>query len=294
MAGAVEDPNSQKANKAFIGEAMREPMLSREQECALARRWREQQDLSALRSLASCYMRLAISVAMRFRRYGLPVSDLIQEGNVGLMLAALRFDPDREVRFGTYAVWWIKASIQDYVLRNWSMVRVGTTAAQKTLFFNLRRIQARIDAVSGDGGPGESALAREAGVGVADIRYMASRLAAPDESLNEMVGEDGGAERLDLLRDERPTPEAAVTQAADADTRAGLIAAALDELPPREREIVRCRYLKEKPDTLETLGRRFGVSKERVRQLETRAMRKLRERLLQQIDGERMTLDDIL
>ncbi len=273
-----EDPLSQKAHARFVRGSMNEPLLSREQEFALARAWREEGDEEALHGLIRSYTRLAVSIASKFRNYGLPISDLVQEGVIGLMQAANRFEPDRDIRFSTYASWWIRSSIQDFVLRNWSIVRTGTTAAQKTLFFNLRRLRARIEDHSGAplGHNGRERIARELSVAVAEVESMENRLSMSDQSLNSVIGEEGEGEWQDLLTDDRPNPEDLVIGTFDGDLRKKWIHESIKELTPREQKIIRARRLVEEGATLEELGRDLGVSKERVRQLEHRALMKLR------------------
>jgi RNA polymerase sigma-32 factor len=223
-----------------------------------------------------------ISTATRFRNYGLPMGDLVQEGAVGLMQAAARFEPDREVRFSTYAAWWIRSAMQDYILRNWSVVRTGTTAAQKALFFNLRRLRAKIE----DGGGalddrGRALIAAELSVSLADVEAMEIRLSASDQSLNAPIGAEGEDQWQDFLADQRPTPEESVTLARDGRTRSLWLAQALEELSAREQTIIKERRLRDDARTLEELGHRLGISKERVRQIEHRALEKLRSSLLQ-------------
>jgi RNA polymerase sigma-32 factor len=268
---------AQKADRRFIREAMRLPVLSREHEQDLAYRWRDKGDEAALHELISAYVRLVVATASRFRHYGLPLGDLVQEGNIGLMLAAARFEPEREVRFSTYATWWIRSSIQDYVLRNWSIVRTGSNALQKALFFNLRRLRAQIDA-GGESLPWETRqrIATLLKVDVADVESMELRLAANDRSLNTPVGEEGDSELLDHLPDESPDPEAVVTERHDAALRDRWIAEAVANLSEREQTIIRARRLSEDSVTLESLGQRLGISKERVRQIEHQAIQKLR------------------
>jgi RNA polymerase sigma-32 factor len=275
----IDDPETQKANLTFIKASMKEPLLGRDHEFDLARRWREDGDTVALHALVRAYTRLVIATAARFRNYGLPIGDLVQEGSVGLMQAAARFEPDREVRFSTYAAWWIRSAMQDYVLRNWSIVRTGTTAAQKSLFFNLRRLRARIEENSGAplSDAGRRQIAEALNVDVSEVETMDVRLGAMDQSLNVPVGEDGEEDWQDFLADRRPTPEEVVIGLHDGATRARWIAEALGELSPRERTIINARRLREEGATLEELGRALGVSKERVRQLEHRALLKLRE-----------------
>lgn len=276
----IDDPATQRANLGFIKTAMRTPLLPRAHEFALARRWREAADTAALHELARAYTRLVIAIAARYRSYGLPVGDLVQEGNVGLMQAAWRFEPERDVRFSTYAAWWIRSAMQDYVLRNWSIVRTGTTAAQKSLFFNLRRLRARIEEQSGAplDDAGRRRIAAALGVALAEVEQMELRLGAGDLSLNAPLG-DSEEDRQDVIADDRPSPEQAAIGRRDGAIRARWLAEAMGELNPRERRIIDARRLREDGATLEELGRALGVSKERVRQLELRALLKLRQSL---------------
>lgn len=275
----VDDPQTQKANLTFIKASMKEPLLTRDHEFELAQKWRAEGDTESLHELVRSYTRLVVSTASRFRHYGLPIGDLVQEGNVGLMQAAARFEPDRGVRFSTYAAWWIRSAMQDYVLRNWSIVRTGTTAAQKSLFFNLRRLRARIEESSGAAltDAGRQKIADELHVDFAEVELMDMRLAAADQSLNVPVGETGEEDWQDFLPDRRPSPEDVVAVARDGETRSRWLAEALGELTARERAIIVERRLREEGATLEELGRELGVSKERVRQLEHRALLKLRQ-----------------
>jgi RNA polymerase sigma-32 factor len=265
-------------DRRFLKTAMAIPLLEREEEHALAVAWKEEGDEAALHRLTTAYMRLVIALAARFKHYGLPFPDLVQEGNIGLMQAAARFEPERGVRFSTYASWWIRSSIQDYVLRNWSIVRTGTTAAQKSLFFNLRRMRALInDTGSGALSPVNRAYVAQAlKVGEDDVESMAARLSAVDRSLNAPYTEDGDGEWQDLLADERPDPETAVMGSRDGDTRSRWLGRALDRLNDRERLIITERRLNEETVTLEALGARLGISKERVRQIEHHALGKLK------------------
>lgn len=276
----IDDFGTQKANLEYIRNAMNAPMLEREHELNLARRWRDKGDEKALHELVSAYARLVIAMASRFRNYGLPMGDLIQEGNIGLMQAANRFDPGRDVRFSTYAQWWIRSTIQDYILRNWSIVRTGTTAAQKSLFFNLRRLRAKIEGrneTEGLGELGRAEIAKELGVNMNDVRDMEMRMTAGDQSLNNRIGENGDDEVQSLLADDRPDPESVVIGMRDSSTRSQWLNQALSELSDREQKIIRDRHLSYEAVTLEDLGKQLGISKERVRQLEARAMDKLKE-----------------
>lgn len=270
--------------RRLVRAAMDAPFLEREEERELAIRWRETGDEAALHRLTASHMRLVIAMAAKFRRYGLNHSDLVQEGHVGLLEAASRFEPERDVRFSTYAAWWIRAAIQDHVLRNWSIVRGGTSSNQKALFFNLRRIRARLMAEKGD--IGEAALhreiAEELGVSLADVEAMAARLSGPDTSLNAPAfeREEDGAERQDSLASGAPAIDETVEETIDGDRRSAWLTDALGVLDERELAIVRERRLREEGETLETIGRRLGISKERVRQIEARALEKLKAALL--------------
>ena len=264
-------------------QAMKAELLDAETEAQLARAWRDHRDERALHRLITAYMRLAISMAARFRRYGAPMSDLIQEASLGLMRAADKFDPDRGVRFSTYAVWWIKAGVQDYVMRNWSMVRTGSTSSQKSLFFNLRRVQAKLErAAAGRGEPLDQAALRqqvagELGVPLADVEMMEGRLSGSDYSLNAMQkADEDGREWIDALEDEGVQAAEAVEVSHDADLLRNWLAKALLGLNPRERYIVAERKLKGEGRTLESLGAELGLSKERIRQLEAAAFAKMR------------------
>ena len=265
--------------------AMGAEMLDAETELALARAWRDAGDEKALHRLVNAYMRLAISMAVRYRRYGAPMPDLIQEAGVGLMKAAEKFDPDRGVRFSTYAVWWIKASIQDYVMRNWSMVRTGSTSSQKALFFNLRRVRAKLEREAGasgevlDGYRLREMIAEEVGVPLRDVEMMDARLAGADFSLNAQQAGEEGREWLETLEDEAPQAAETVTRGRDLDRVRGWLAEAMASLNPRERMIIVERKLRDEPRTLESLGQELGLSKERIRQLEAQALTKLRKRL---------------
>ncbi len=269
------------AERSFLKKAMSSSLLEQDHEQELARRWRDEDDEKALHELTTAYVRLVISMASKFRNYGLPMSDLIQEGNVGLMQAAARFEPEREVRFSTYASWWIRSSIQDYVLRNWSIVRTGTTAAQKSLFFNLRRLRAQIDDMSDAGLSPENRtlIAEKLGVKERDVDTMTSRLSAHDRSLNAPLGIDGDGEFQDILPDETGTPEELYMEEHDAEKRREWIMKAMKVLNPREVTIISKRRLSEDSITLEALGEQLGISKERVRQIEHAALQKLKKAL---------------
>lgn len=288
----IDDPHTQKANLDYIRSSMSEPILEKEHELDLARRWRDDGDEKALHELVRSYTRLVVSAASRFRNYGLPMGDLIQEGNIGLMQAAARFEPERELRFSTYASWWIRSAMQDYILRNWSIVRTGTTAAQKSLFFNLRRLRAKIERTQGAEGltdEGRAKIAKELKVNVKDVRDMEGRMSGADSSLNATIGEDGDEEWQNFLSDDRPNPEEIVIGMKDSNTRSKWLEEALGTLSDREQKIIRDRHLQYETVTLEDLGKELGVSKERVRQLEARAMEKLKASMVEKIS----TPDDL-
>lgn len=279
--GSPVTGGTEAGDRAFVRHAMRLPLLTAEEELDLARRWREAGDHRAMQRLVAPHMRLVVATAVRFRHYGLPMGDLIQEGNLGLLQAAARFEPSRAVRFSTYASWWIRAAIQDFVLRNWSIVRTGTTAAHKSLFFNLRRLRARIE----QGGretltaDGRRRLAQQLNVSEGDVIHMESRLAAGDRSLNVVIGEDGESSWQDLLVDDRPDPEALSITRRDAALKRRWLGEALAALPDRERHILEARFFADHTITLERIGAHMGISKERVRQLENQALSRLRRQL---------------
>ena len=278
---------TRQSDNSYIRYTMQQPLLEREHEVELATKWRNEGDDRAMHELVMAYARIVVSAASRYRYYGLSNGDLIQEGNIGLMQAAKRFDPDRGVRFSTYAAWWIRASIQDHILRNWSIVRTGTTAAHKSLFFKLRRLRARIG--EADGGPlsheGRQKIAETIGVTVADVTVMEQRLSGADGSLNAAVSQESESEAQDFLADVRPNPEQVVIELHDGEVLSRWLNDALSELSPRERLIVMKRRLQDDGATLEQLGGVLGVSKERVRQLEHRALKKLKKSLEEQSES---------
>lgn len=291
----IDDIQTQKSNLDYIRNSMNAPLLEKDHELELATRWRDKGDEKALHELVQSYTRLVVSMASRFRNYGLPMGDLIQEGNIGLMQAASRFEPERGLRFSTYASWWIRSSIQDYVLRNWSIVRTGTTAAQKSLFFNLRRLRAKIESKNGQEGLGDEGrrqIAKELDVNIGEVEDMEARLAANDQSLNATIGEDGETDWQSFLADSRPNPEEVVIGMKDAQTRSAWLKQALGELSDREQTIIRERHLVYEPVTLEELGKQLGVSKERVRQLEQRAMDKLKVSMSRHVSNPQDVLMD--
>jgi RNA polymerase sigma-32 factor len=266
--------------------AMKAEMLDAETELKLAYAWRDDRDEAALHRLITAYMRLAVSMASKFKRYGAPMNDLIQEAGLGLMKAADKFDPDRGVRFSTYAIWWIKASIQDYVMRNWSMVRTGSTSSQKSLFFNLRRVQARLERESEAVGEKldkhqlRQMISTEIGVPIHDVEMMEGRLSGSDYSLNAtQTTEDEGREWIEALEDDSAQAAETVEHSHDTEQLRSWLLSAMNALNERERFIVRERKLRDEPRTLESLGQELSLSKERVRQLEAAAFTKMRKSL---------------
>ncbi len=270
-----------RSDRRYISTAMDAPILEREYEADLARRWRDAEDDDALQQLINSHVRLAVKIASRYLGYGLPIADLIQEGSVGLMRAAKRFDAERQVRFSTYATWWILATIQEYVVRNTSIVRIGTTPAQKRLFFKLRRLRAKLIGATGTTmtDADRRIIADQLRVPVAAVERVEAHLSGPDRSLNATVGEYETDELQDFLIDEDPTPEENVTRLRDRRTLAKWLRQALGELTPREREVISRRFLTEDRATLADIGHTYGVTKERIRQIEKKALAKLREAL---------------
>jgi RNA polymerase sigma-32 factor len=263
----------------YLQEIRRFPMLAPEEEYMLAKRWREHADPEAAHRLVTSHLRLVAKIAMGYRGYGLPVSELISEGNVGMMQAVKRFDPDRGFRLATYAMWWIRASIQEYILHSWSLVKMGTTAAQKKLFFNLRKLKGQLQAIDdGDLSPEHvSKIATELGVPEVDVVNMNRRLAAPDHSLNAPLrsGGEGEGEWQDWLVDDEPDQETDLGERQELGLRRDLLQQAMSHLTDRERDILAERRLRDEPVTLEDLSQRYGISRERVRQIEVRAFEKL-------------------
>lgn len=270
-------------DRRFISSTMSEPLLEREHEQDLARRWLGDRDEAALHELTASHARLVVRIATGYRSSGLALADLIQEGNVGLMQAADRFDPDRGVRFSTYASWWIMAAVQNYLLRNASIVRATTTPRQRRLFFGVRRMRA-LEATGFDGRLSSEARTRIAVMLDAtpdEVASMEAYLGRSDQSLNAPIGADDSAEAQDLIAGQGPTPEEIVMRDRDGVTRAAWIAEALSRLSPRERHIVSHRFLGDNRITLAEIGAGFGVSKERIRQIERRALRKMRDTLVE-------------
>jgi RNA polymerase sigma-32 factor len=263
----------------YLQEIRKFPMLEAEEEYMLGKAWREHGDVDAAQKLVTSHLRLVAKIAMGYRGYGLPIGEVISEGSVGLMQAVKRFEPERGFRLATYAMWWIKASIQEYILRSWSLVKIGTTAAQKKLFFNLRRIKSRINAIEeGDLHPDQvTSIATKLGVPEVDVVNMNRRMSAPDNSLNAPLRVDGEGEWQDWLVDDALDQETVLAEREELDQRRGLLTSAMAHLNDRERDIIEERRLKDVPATLEDLSQRYGISRERVRQIEARAFEKLQK-----------------
>jgi RNA polymerase sigma-32 factor len=263
----------------YLQEIRKFPMLEPEEEYMLAKRWREHGDSDAAHRLVTSHLRLVAKIAMGYRGYGLPVNELISEGNVGMMQAVKRFDPDRGFRLATYAMWWIRAAIQEYILHSWSLVKIGTTAAQKKLFFNLRKLKGQLQAIDeGDLSPEHvKKIATDLDVSEEEVVSMNRRLAAPDHSLNAPLRIDGEGEWQDWLVDETESQEIRLAESQELGKRKRLLARALRQLNQRERHILSERRLKDEPTTLEDLSRVYGISRERVRQIEVRAFEKLQK-----------------
>jgi RNA polymerase sigma-32 factor len=263
----------------YLEDIRKFPMLEPDEEYMLAKRWREHGDSAAAQKLVTSHLRLVAKIAMGYRGYGLPVSELISEGNVGMMQAVKRFDPERGFRLATYAMWWIRASIQEYILHSWSLVKMGTTAAQKKLFFNLRKVKGQLKALEeGDLTPEHvKQIAEGLNVPEADVVSMNRRLHAPDHSLNAPLKVEGEGEWLDWLVDEKPSQEVALAERDELTKRRKLLTEAMTQLNDRERHIITERRLKDDPTTLEDLSQQYGISRERVRQIEVRAFDKLQK-----------------
>ena len=269
----------------YLQEIRKFPMLEPNEEYMLAKRWREHGDSGAAHRLVTSHLRLVAKIAMGYRGYGLPLGELISEGNVGMMQAVKRFDPERGFRLATYAMWWIRASIQEYILHSWSLVKIGTTAAQKKLFFNLRKLKGQMKAIEeGDLSPEKVKLiATRLGVPEDDVVQMNRRMAAPDQSLNAPVRMDGDAEWQDWLVDDRDNQETTFGDSQELTQRRSMLLAALKTLSPRERHIITQRRLLDEPKTLEDLSKEYNVSRERVRQIEVRAFEKLQKAMRNQV-----------
>ncbi len=293
MAANYPTIRDQNGVSQYLREIRQFPMLEPNEEFMLAKRWREHEDSEAAHRLVTSHLRLVAKIAMGYRGYGLPVSELISEGNIGLMQAVKRFDPDRGFRLATYAMWWIRASIQEYVLHSWSLVKMGTTAAQKKLFFNLRKIKGQLEAIDdGDLSPENvEYIAAALNVPERDVVSMNGRMLGPDQSLNAPVREEGGGEWQDWLEDPDTDQESLVLESDELAHRSTQLVRAMDVLNEREKHILSERRLKEEPATLEELSKVYGISRERVRQIEARAFEKLQKTMhasaQQELESER-------
>ena len=276
----------------YLQEIRKFPMLAPDEELALSKAWRDSEDMDAAHKLVTSHLRLVAKIAMGYRGYGLPVGELISEGNVGMMQAVKRFDPDRGFRLATYAMWWIRAAIQEYILHSWSLVKMGTTAAQKKLFFNLRRLKGQMQAIEdGDLKPEHVAkISRVLQVPEQDVVSMNRRLAAPDHSLNAPVRADSEGEWQDWLVDEGQSQESELADREELSGRKALLGNALKTLNERERHILIERRLKDNPTTLEELSQQYNISRERVRQIEVRAFEKLQKSMKQQVLEQRLAI----
>jgi RNA polymerase sigma-32 factor len=273
----------------YLTEIRKFPLLEPQEEYMLAKRWREHEDPEAARQLVTSHLRLVAKIAMGYRGYGLPVSEIVSEGNVGLMQAVKRFEPERGFRLATYAMWWIRAAIQEYILRSWSLVKMGTTAAQKKLFFNLRKVKSKINALEdGDLRPEQVAeIATKLSVPEEEVVNMNRRLSAPDSSLNAPLRSDSESEWQDWLADETIDQETRLANTEELGERHDLLTTAMGELTERERDIIEARRLRDDPATLEELSQKYGVSRERVRQIEVRAFEKLQHQMKKNLAEKR-------
>jgi RNA polymerase sigma-32 factor len=289
LANFLSVPAQGSSLSRYLEEIRRYPMLEPEEEFMLAKRWQEHEDVDAAHRLVTSHLRLVAKIAMGYRGYGLPLNEIISEGNVGLMQAVKRFDPDRGFRLATYAMWWIRAAIQEYILHSWSLVKMGTTAAQKKLFFNLRKLKGQMQAIEeGDLKPeAVKAIAERLDVSEGDVIEMNRRLEGSDHSLNVPLRTDGDTEWMDWLVDESQSQETTVAESDEYDHRMSLLHQAMDVLNDRERHILNERRLKDEPTTLEDLSTQYGISRERVRQIEVRAFEKL-QRSMKALEAEQV------
>ena len=265
-----------KLDRKFLNDSMKEPMLSREEEKRLAEAWALKNDKKAMHKIIKAYSKLVIAFSMKFKNYGLPVNDLVQEGHIGLMQAMAKFEPSRDIRFSTYASWWIRSAIQDYVLKNWSIVRTGTTASQKALFFSLRRLKLELSKYSKNDEEVRNKVAKKLNIKVADVENMENRFINEDKSLNAKVSDDYNQEFGNFIIDENCLDEVEIVNKLDLARKRSWFKKAMRELGIRESQIIALRHLSDDPLTLEKLGELFKISKERVRQIENRAIKKLK------------------
>jgi RNA polymerase sigma-32 factor len=300
MASSYPTIRDQNGVSQYLREIRQFPMLEKNEEFMLAKRWREHEDSDAAHQLVTSHLRLVAKIAMGYRGYGLPVGELISEGNVGLMQAVKRFDPDRGFRLATYAMWWIRASIQEYILHSWSLVKMGTTAAQKKLFFNLRKIKGQLEAIDdGDLSPENvEYIASALNVPERDVVSMNRRMSGPDQSLNAPVREEGGGEWQDWLEDPEIDQESSVLEDQELAHRSAQPVRSMEVLNEREKHILSERRLKDEPATLEQLSKVYGISRERVRQIEARAFEKLQKAMHaaahKERESERAAISDLV
>jgi RNA polymerase sigma-32 factor len=290
MVSAVINVSPEGNLSRYLQDIRKFPMLAPEEELALSKAWRDHEDTAAAHKLVTSHLRLVAKIAMGYRGYGLPIAELISEGNVGMMQAVKRFDPDRGFRLATYAMWWIRAAIQEYILHSWSLVKMGTTAAQKKLFFNLRRLKGQMQAIEdGDMQPEQvDHIATTLGVSNVDVINMNRRLAAPDHSLNAPVRADSEGEWQDWLVDDAESQEQTLAESEEFSGRKALLSDALRTLNDRERHIFTERRLNEEPSTLEDLSQHYHISRERVRQIEVRAFEKVQKAIKAQVTSRRL------
>ena len=272
----AKNVNLNKLDRKFLNDSMKEPMLSRDEEKKLAEAWAFKNDKKAMHKIIRAYSKLVIAFSMKFKNYGLPVNDLVQEGHIGLMQAMAKFEPKREIRFSTYASWWIRSAIQDYVLKNWSIVRTGTTASQKALFFSLRRLKLELSKYSKNEDEVRNKVAEKLNIKVADVENMENRFIHEDKSLNAKVSDDYNQEFGNFIVDENSLNELDLVNKLDLARKRSWFKKAMRELGIRESQIIALRHLSDDPLTLEKLGELFKISKERVRQIENRAIKKLK------------------
>ena len=289
MVSSVIDVGPESNLSRYLQAIRKFPLLTPEEELSLSRRWKENGDTKAAHRLVTSHLRLVAKIAMGYRGYGLPINELISEGNIGMMQAVRRFDPEKGFRLATYAMWWIRAAIQEYILHSWSLVKMGTTAAQKKLFFNLRRLKGQMQAIDdGDLRPEQvDKIAKTLGVSEQDVVDMNRRMAAPDHSLNAPMRADQDSEWQDRLGDEQHNQEELYAESEEMSGRKALLASALEGLNERERRIFNERRLKDDPSTLEDLAHEYGISRERVRQIEVRAFEKVQAAMQKEFESRR-------
>lgn len=278
-----------KLDRKFLNDSMKVPMLSREEEKELAEAWAFKNDKKSMHKIIKAYSKLVIAFSMKFKNYGLPVNDLVQEGHIGLMQAMAKFEPNRDIRFSTYASWWIRSAIQDYVLKNWSIVRTGTTASQKALFFSLRRLKLELSKYSKNEAEVRNKVAKKLNIKVTDVENMENRFINEDKSLNAKVSDEYNQEFGNFIIDENCLDEVDIVNKLDLDRKRSWFKKAMRELGIRESQIIALRHLSEDPLTLEKLGELFKISKERVRQIENRAIKKLKT-LVKKLSSEESRL----